>query len=235
VVRSDAARISRGHPADRALGTDLALARVLELANSGWAAVVLAANLGTLTPQCNSVTIGAMKRAAALLAFVVGCRFELPEADTGLPVDAPGLPVDAPGCPADYAPLTGGTAGHLYKKIPYSTSYVPQSQYCRALSEMRAYLAVPNSPAELAGLYALAGDTFWVGINDRTTEGTFVEEATGGVWISSVPWASGEPDNGDGGPVEDCVAATASSISDNVCGASGGVADRPAVCECNAP
>jgi hypothetical protein len=144
-----------------------------------------------------------------------------------------GPPTDSPtaaACPADYMPLAGGPAGHVYKKAPQNLVWTQQFDYCRNTSGMRAYLAVPNSPTELTGLHTLAGGTFWVGINDRNTEGTYIEAETGGVWMSSVPWAAGEPDNLGN---QDCVAATATTISTEAC--DGGNANRPAVCECNPP
>ncbi|HSK01670.1 MAG TPA: lectin-like protein [Kofleriaceae bacterium] len=152
-----------------------------------------------------------------------------PDAGTdGPPTDSP----PAAACPADYMPLAGGPAGHVYKKAPQNQSWTLQFDYCRGTSA-RAYLAVPNDATELTGLHTLAGGTFWVGINDRNTEGTFIEAETGGVWANSVPWAAGQPDNAGGGQGEDCVAATATTISDEGC--TGGNSNRPAVCECNPP
>lgn len=149
-------------------------------------------------------------------------------------VDGP--PGDSPpaaSCPADYAPLAGGPAGHVYKKAPQNLSWTQQFDYCRTTSA-RAYLAVPNDATELTGLHTLAGGTFWVGINDRVMDGTYIAADTG-VAATFLPWAAGEPDPGNQGPQggEDCVAATATTISDEECG--GGNASRPAVCECNQP
>ncbi len=145
--------------------------------------------------------------------------------------------VDSPpaaGCPANYEPLAGGPAGHVYRKAPQNRDWVGQFDFCKSTST-RAYLAVPNSPTELTGLHTLAMGTFWVGINDRAIDGTFVEAETGGMWPTPppVPWAADEPDPGNQGPQggEDCVAATATTLSDEECG--GGNASRPAVCECN--
>jgi hypothetical protein len=139
---------------------------------------------------------------------------------------------DAPNatCPADYAPLTGGNPNHVYKKAPGNLNWTGQDDYCRSTSA-RAYLAVPDDAAELTALQGLATGTFWVGISDRVTEGTYVK-VNGGT-ATFLPWASGEPDNPGGGGGQDCVAATATTISTEEC--TGGTANRPAACECELP
>jgi hypothetical protein len=146
-----------------------------------------------------------------------------------------GPPTDSPpatACPADYMPLAGGSAGHVYKKAPQNLSWTQQFDFCRNSSTMRAYLAVPNDATELTDLHTLAGGTFWVGIHDRVTEGAYVQVETNAA-ATFLPWANGQPDNAGGGQGEDCVAATATTISDEGC--TGGNANRPAVCECNLP
>jgi hypothetical protein len=134
----------------------------------------------------------------------------------------------AVGCPADYAAITGGTAGRVYKKAPNNVNWTGQFDYCQGTSA-RAYLAVPNDAGELTALHTLAGATFWVGINDRVTEGTFVQAETGGV-PGFLPWAANEPDNPGGQDGQDCVAATDTTISTEEC--TGGGSQRPGVCEC---
>lgn len=184
--------------------------------------------------------LGFMKRAAAwLLLLVMGCRFNLPEAHVdasidGVQTDTPdsggidGTPVDSTPmarCPADYMPLSGGPAGHVYKKAPLNRLWLDQFDYCRSTSTF-AYLAVPNGATELMGLNALAGQPAWVGINDLMIEGTFVEVETGGP-ATFLPWFAGNPD--DDGPGQDCVMAGGSTaISDEDCNVS-----LAAVCECN--
>ncbi|HSK02099.1 MAG TPA: C-type lectin domain-containing protein [Kofleriaceae bacterium] len=156
------------------------------------------------------------------------CVGEQGGSDGGIDGGIDGPPVDGPaaGCPADYAPLASGPTGHLYKKVPQSLSWTQQFDYCRSTS-MRAYLAVPNDAAELTNLHALAGGTFWVGINDLVVEGTYVEAELSGP-ATFLPWAAGQPDNAGGGSGADCVAATATTISDEACSS-----NRPAACECN--
>jgi hypothetical protein len=139
-----------------------------------------------------------------------------------------GPPIDGPaaGCPADYAPLAGGSPGHVYRKAPNSLDWVAQNDFCRTTS-LSAYLAVPDDATELMNLHTLAGGTFWVGVNDLVTEGTYAK-VTGGT-ATFLPWAAGQPDDA-GGAGQDCVAATATSFSDEDCTGTG--ANRPAVCEC---
>lgn len=141
-------------------------------------------------------------------------------------------PDDAPAatCPAEYMALAGGTTGHFYRKAPGDLDWVAQFDFCMGTST-RAYLAVPDDAAELTALAGLAGTTpFWVGINDRATEGSYVK-ASGGP-ATFLPWAAGEPDSANQGPdaSQDCVSATATNISDQNC--TGGGASLPAVCEC---
>lgn len=163
------------------------------------------------------------------IVLVCSCRFDLPVVGLDAP---PGLDVavDAPNavCPADYTPLTGGDPTRVYKKAPNNLSWTQQDDYCKGTSAS-AYLAVPNNAAELTALQGLATGVFWVGINDRVTEGTYVM-ASGGP-ATFLPWASGQPDNGAGVGGHDCIAATATTISDELCTGT----NRPAACECELP
>jgi hypothetical protein len=144
-------------------------------------------------------------------------------------IDAP--PGDGPSaaCPANYAPLAGGPAGHVYRKAPQNLNWTGQDDFCRSTST-RAYLAIPDDATELMGLHGLAMATFWIGISDRIEEGRY-DKTTGGL-ATFLPWdtAAGEPDNPGGGGGQDCVAATATTISTEDC--MGGNASRTAVCEC---
>lgn len=143
----------------------------------------------------------------------------------GAPGD--GAPVDGPaaGCPAGYAEITGGQAGHRYRLLTAAANWQTQRDTCAATSAS-AYLAHPEDAAELAALGTLAASTFWVGISDMGTEGTFVT-LQGGAPPSSL-WLPGEP---DGGQQVDCVAAMMS-------GGNYGFADErcnqqyAAICEC---
>jgi hypothetical protein len=162
-----------------------------------------------------------MKRAALLLVFIVGCG------NVGGDDDAP--PVDGPavGCRANnYDPLSGGTLGHVYLRGTSAVIWYLADDACVATGA-RAYLAVPNDAAELTALRTLAGATFWIGVHDRLNDGMFVEERPNDMVAPAtfLPWATGEP---DGGTSQDCVAATATTISTEACD----VAARPFVCEC---
>jgi hypothetical protein len=103
-----------------------------------------------------------------------------------------------------------------------SRSWINQDNFCRTTSS-RAYLAVPDDATELTNLHALAGGTFWAGIHDTITEGTFVK-LPANTAATFLPWAAGQPDNVGG---EDCVAAASTTFSDAMC-----QAFLPAVCEC---
>jgi hypothetical protein len=145
-------------------------------------------------------------------------------------IDAPtGTDGPAATCPANYMTLTGGNPGHVYRRAPNNLNWVQQFDFCASTST-RAYLAVPDDITELASLHTLAGGTgtFWIGINDRVQEDTFV--LASGDPFTFKPWAGGEPDDPGGGGGQDCVAATATNFSTEDC--TGGGANRPAVCEC---
>jgi hypothetical protein len=176
-----------------------------------------------------------MRLAAVSLVFLVGCRFELPQA---APVDVQGeggidarpdalpdaLP-DAPGCPADFAPLPDGPPGHVYRLRPQLTTRDAHFNFCKSTSA-RAYLAVPKNATELMNLHAVASaPDFWVGIDDRVNEGVYVSAETGAP-ATFLPWAAGEPTGFPTGG--DCVVASAAAIFDTVCDG-----NHPAVCECN--
>lgn len=144
--------------------------------------------------------------------------------------DAP--PGDAPpmsGCPAGYTPLPGAPPdAHRYRKAPSNTNWMAQRTFCMQTAPATAYLAIPDDAAELAALATIAGGTpFWIGISDTATEGTFLTVR------DAVPpflmWAPNQPDNAGNG--EDCVAATATLMSDERCQGGGGD-QKPAVCEC---
>ena len=150
--------------------------------------------------------------------------------DSGITID--GRMIDGPPaavCPADFVALPNdATNPHRYKKLPNNGNWDTQRQACIALSA-KAFLGVPNDPIELTGLFMLANNMpFWVGIDDRTTEGAYVQ-VNGGT-ATFLPWAAGQPDNGGGGQGSDCVLGTGTTISDEGC--TGGGSSYPAVCEC---
>lgn len=170
--------------------------------------------------------------------FLVGCRFDLPPGLTPSTSDAPAdaladVPADAlpdapiTGCPADYAPLSGGSAGHRYRLLGTRATWALQSAACNQTSTS-AYLAIPDNASELAALDSLVHDLFWVGINDMATEGMYV--TIFGASATVLPWGQGEPD-GTVYPEEDCVAAVGPTrIVDLPC--NDGPYSAWAVCEC---
>jgi hypothetical protein len=132
-------------------------------------------------------------------------------------------------CPVEYTALPNDAANpHRYRRAPQSLSWDAQRAFC-AQTSPQAYLAVPDNATELAGLFMVAGNTpFWVGIDDRATEGTYLQAAGGPATF--LPWALGQPNNAGGGEGQDCVRATGTTISDDACTGTG--ASAPAACEC---
>jgi len=102
-----------------------------------------------------------------------------------------------------------------------------QVNACLAESQF-AYLAIPDDAAELAALDMLAGSasSYWVGIDDLTTEGTFLTVKN--VPATFLPWDPPAPD--DAGPGEDCVEAITAiaKLDDQRC-----TTQLPAICECD--
>lgn len=125
------------------------------------------------------------------------------------------------GCPSGYA--TAGGSAHLYKLLVNVTW--DEAKIACDRTTTAAYLAVPDDATELANLATVAAATpFWVGIDDKDSEGTFVTQK--GVPVTFKPWAPGEPDDSMGG--QDCVAAIAGGqIETDKCGTR-----FAAVCEC---
>jgi hypothetical protein len=140
--------------------------------------------------------------------------------------DAP--PGDGPilaGCPIGYNTISGGQGTHRYQLITTTSNWSTQRDACAATSSS-AYLAIPDDANELSALATLGATTmFWVGISDTGTEGTFLT-VTGAV-PPFLPWGPDQPDNNAGGPGEDCVAATATQLSDERC-----QTNLRAICEC---
>jgi hypothetical protein len=146
-----------------------------------------------------------------------------PGPDAGVDVDAAvDAAIDGPviaGCPSSYAPIAG--SAHVYKALS-NVSWDEAASQCRAAGA--AYLAVPDDAAELANLATVASAPFWIGLDDKATEGTFVTQKNAAATF--LPWKTGEPD--DGPPAEDCVnAVSAIEIATDRCGSK-----RSAVCEC---
>jgi hypothetical protein len=129
-------------------------------------------------------------------------------------------------CPTTFATLAGGTPGHRYRALAASNNWQLQVNACLAESTF-AYLAIPDDATELAALDTLAGasPSYWVGIDDLTTEGTFLTVKN--MPATFLPWDPPAPD--DAGPGEDCVEAltTLAKFNDQRCNM-----QLPAICEC---
>jgi hypothetical protein len=146
----------------------------------------------------------------------------MPDAMTDTMTDAP--PADTPmaTCPAGYAALPGA-GPHLYKRAGTSASWQTHMTAC-ATDGANAYLAIPDSTAELSALVLHANTDVWVGITDTATEGTF--QTVRGQIATFLPWGMSEPDNNGN---QDCVGAMhpGSRIETLACTTS-----QVAICEC---
>jgi hypothetical protein len=148
--------------------------------------------------------------------------------------DAPVIPDATPptdGPPPDAAPCVEGVSnavdpatGHCYMAFAPGggVDWIAAVDACAALSPP-GHLVTISSAEENAIILPLIGGEPWLGANDATTEGVWV-------WVTGEPfafqsWASGEPNDGDGG--EDCMARRAGgNWDDKDCG--GG---RDYICE----
>ncbi len=151
--------------------------------------------------------------------------------DTNMPSDVPTdtsvILIDGPvaQCPSGYVTVTGGEAGHMYKVLTAGANFATQEQQCQ-LTTVKAHLFAPADIGELTAVDTLVGGTgtYWTGINDQTTQGTYVN--TFGVAQTYLPWASGNPSSQ---AMDACTYATnvGHQIAEDRCNVS-----RPAVCEC---
>lgn len=147
------------------------------------------------------------------------CVGEMSMNDGG--VDTDGVPG---GCPATYMMLSGA-GSHVYKLTNNSAQWSTQRDRCASDG---AYLAIPDDANELMAITTAAAATrTWVGINDTANEGTYVTVKM--QMATFLPWASGEPDNPNPQPGEDCVSALMATpnIATDRC-----TITFPAVCEC---
>ncbi len=168
------------------------------------------------------------------------CVGDVIEIDGGVTDATDSGMVDVPsqGCPSSYAALAGVT-GHVYRVISATDTWDVQNAACAA-DVGTTYLAVPDSKVELDAIILASGQNLtWVGINDITTEDTYVT-ANGGTFAkNSGLWDfanSGEPDNSQSsGPASpngaDCVTADGNNngnLADDRCDTK----TYRAVCEC---
>jgi hypothetical protein len=124
-------------------------------------------------------------------------------------------------CGADFAPLTGGNAGHTYKVLASADGIAQQA----ACVTSGAYLAIPDDATELGAVVGLAGDVdIWIGVNDRTTEGEYREVLANTIY-TALPIEDGTGNQTN----QDCVGSKdGTTLETDNCDGS-----RVAVCECN--
>ena len=136
--------------------------------------------------------------------------------------------IDAPpaSCPAGFATLTG--APHKYKLVTAVGVWNAQMNGCAALAPT-AYLAIPDDANELTALDGLAGAsaTYWVGVSDTATEGTWL--TVKGTPQTFLPWETGHPITSPPNNQNDCVRAVTADAKffDDKCNT-----QLPAICEC---
>jgi hypothetical protein len=106
------------------------------------------------------------------------------------------------GCPSGYVTLPNAP-GHVYKLLAVAENWGTQEAACQATSAS-SHLAIPDNIMELTDLDTLAAVTsYWVGITDAATEGTWLTVT--GQPQTYLPWQPPAPDNAAGGQGEDCV------------------------------
>ncbi len=141
-----------------------------------------------------------------------------PGVDAGVDASSDAMPAGK--CPSGYASAAG--SAHLYKALS-GVTWDEARMMCDQTSSA-AYLAIPDDATELADLATVASSPFWIGIDDKVDQGTFVTQK--GVQAVFLPWAPGEPDSTP--PGQDCVdAVSATQIASDRCGNK-----QAAVCEC---
>jgi hypothetical protein len=146
----------------------------------------------------------------------VGMTGPGPDAGVDAAIDAP----PAAGCPPSYMEVAGSL--HRYRALA-NVSWDEAAAACRQASA-DAYLAIPDDAAELVNLATVATAPFWIGLDDKAAEDTFVTQK--GAVATFTPWQMDQPD--DDQPGEDCVSAVSGTeITDERCGGR-----KAAVCEC---
>ena len=137
-----------------------------------------------------------------------------------------GIDTPASLCPTGFGPLAG--APHQYKLVPAAATWNAQSAACAALSST-TYLAIPDDMNELGALDTLAGatTTYWVGISDAATEGTWLT-VKGGTQ-TFLPWETGHPTTSPPNNQNDCVRVVTADAKffDDKCNT-----QLAAICEC---
>lgn len=140
-----------------------------------------------------------------------------PGVDAGIDASSDAMPVTR--CPSGYATVAG--SAHLYKALS-GVSWDEARMMCKQTSSA-AYLAIPDDAPELASLATVAIAPFWIGIDDKDDQGTWMTQK--GAQAGFLPWASGQPNPGS---QNDCVEAlSATEIANDKCSNK-----HAAVCEC---
>jgi hypothetical protein len=134
-------------------------------------------------------------------------------------------PASSPSCPATYTASSGQSADK-YRMVSAPADWATAAADCADDLPGWTYLHVPNNLWELSDSNSTYPTTHWIGVHDRSTEGTWVNVL--GNDQHYVSWGPGEP---NGGASADCVAASnAIPNADEDCTVS-----RQYLCECSAP
>lgn len=134
--------------------------------------------------------------------------------------DANNFPAQLAMCmAAGYEPASNGG----YYRLPPNQASWPNAELdCANDVPGATHLVVLSNVTEVQ---IAATEPGWIGLSDRTTEGTFVTVT--GETGDQRPWASGQPDNGSGS--EDCARILSSGqLDDDQCNA-----NRFYACECD--
>lgn len=178
-----------------------------------------------------------MLRLWLVVCLLAGCgaQVDAHRGDDDRPDAAGVTPGDAPGLAADAAPdgssflaacmakgYTSATGlASLYRVVGTAASYADAEAACAGDVAGATHLIVLSSSAEVDFDIHHLG---WVGLDDRVTEGTFVNVTNEP--NDTRPWRSGQPDNGGGS--EDCVQLKADGLDDDQCNNT-----HAYVCECD--
>ena len=129
--------------------------------------------------------------------------FVLVVAFAALATALPYRPAPQNGCAAPWTQLSTGC--YRFHESPMTQSEA--KKFCEEEQEVPAHLIEINSAEENRAIVAEMQRqnsfsrkiNFWLGINDRRSEGHWVHESTGRS-VNFANWNSGEPNNGNGNP-----------------------------------
>jgi hypothetical protein len=157
---------------------------------------------------------------------------DAPLADTprdGIPLDAP---LDAPPmftCPGNYLAIAGSTT--RYRQVIMAQTWEAAAADCANDLAGHTHLAVLSSDNERLSINASFLGLAWIGLQDRTTNGTYrwitAENTNNYPPLAVPPWGNGQP---TGGTDFDCVYLNGTfGLDDERC-----AVFFPYVCECDA-